>query len=352
MPQAKISTFFKPSYPKIQEMEAWELLSERKDGDSDLKSTGDDQVQLDCLKGKRVGSFSSSAGRKLNKRSYEQYYLDLGQSDFVLHTCSVCGLMYARGVEEDEQVHRKFHQEFNKGIQIKSWQNERVVLTPNINASRIVLVLRSDPPTQQHKVQKVANLMVKELGFNAEHLIHEHCKVYLFICGHRIVGCLVAEPIKTAYRVISGSSVNINSENCNVKLTATDSKMAITDFKETRPASLQFGDFKFHRDSLKKSRSKTGGKVDRWDAGAIICEEEAVTAHCGIRAIWVASSYRRKGIASQLLDAARYSFTGQMLEISQCAFSPPTSAGMAFASSYTNCRSFLVYKGDEARTKK
>jgi hypothetical protein len=31
------------------------------------------------------------------KRTYAQLHLELGQSDFVLHTCSVCRMMYGRG---------------------------------------------------------------------------------------------------------------------------------------------------------------------------------------------------------------------------------------------------------------
>ncbi|KAL2345296.1 hypothetical protein Fmac_006581 [Flemingia macrophylla] len=78
--------------------------------------------------------------------------------------------------------------------------------------------------------------------------------------------------------------------------------------------------------------------------GALFCRSEPTAAACGIRAIWVTPSNRRKGIATQLLDAARKSFcAGLELEHSQLAFSQPTSAGKALATSYTGTASFLAY---------
>lgn len=65
----------------------------------------------------------SSTNRALNrKRSYAQYHLELGQSDFLLHTCSICGLKYSRGDEEDEKVHKAFHMNYYRGIQFKVLQ--------------------------------------------------------------------------------------------------------------------------------------------------------------------------------------------------------------------------------------
>ena len=63
---------------------------------------------------------SDPVGKLVNKkRSYAQYHLELGQSDFLLHTCSVCGLRYARGDEGDEKVDKTFHKSYHEGIQFK-----------------------------------------------------------------------------------------------------------------------------------------------------------------------------------------------------------------------------------------
>jgi N-acetyltransferase len=53
------------------------------------------------------------------KRSYAQYHLELGQSDFLLHRCAVCGMLYARGDIEDEKSHKSYHKEFCEGIAFK-----------------------------------------------------------------------------------------------------------------------------------------------------------------------------------------------------------------------------------------
>lgn len=131
-------------------------------------------------------------GRTLNKkRSYVQLYLELGQSDFLLHTCSTCGFKYARGDESDEKVHKSFHKNYTHGIQFKvhvtipliskcvswsvvlfddcfvrsncliyvfffwgqGWRNERVVGMPSAEGGRVILVLDGDPPAHKNKVQ-------------------------------------------------------------------------------------------------------------------------------------------------------------------------------------------------------
>jgi N-acetyltransferase len=53
------------------------------------------------------------------KRSYAQYHLVLGQSDFLLHRCAVCHMLYARGDIEDEKSHKLYHKEFCEGIAFK-----------------------------------------------------------------------------------------------------------------------------------------------------------------------------------------------------------------------------------------
>lgn len=53
------------------------------------------------------------------KRSYAQFHLELGQRDFVLHTCSGCGMMYARGNDDDEKVHQSYHKNYFEGIPFK-----------------------------------------------------------------------------------------------------------------------------------------------------------------------------------------------------------------------------------------
>lgn len=66
--------------------------------------------------------------------------------------------------------------------------------------------------------------------------------------------------------------------------------------------TLQFGNIVFQRETEKRSVDVSD---DVMDSSAIVCENKPVAAVCGIRAIWVTPSNRRKHIASQLLDAVR-----------------------------------------------
>lgn len=273
----------------------------------------------------------AKSGKVLNKkRKYGQFYLELGQSDFLLHTCTVCGFKYARGDEEDEKFHKTFHKSYTHGIPFKGWRNERNLQVPSLEIGRIILVLDDDPPPQKNKVQEVVKMMEMELGDGW--IYHQLCKVYLFISSQRITGCLVAEPIKKAYKILpsrEGSRCNVSPQ------------------KEARRTSttLQFGGVNFQREMVgrnhsTKSREESNGSV----SGLVLCEKEAVSAFCGIRAIWVTPSNRRKHIASYLLDAARENFCKDLvLQRSELAYSQPTSVGRAFISSYTQSHSFLVY---------
>ncbi|KAF8395463.1 hypothetical protein HHK36_019409 [Tetracentron sinense] len=354
--QAKISAFFKPSVPQnpnppliFDEIEDGSLSGKkepeilitykRRDPNTDPSHSNERDGQQIRETSKHSNSMDRPlkpvpiSGRILNKkRSYAQFHLEVGQSDFLLHTCSICGLKYACGEEGDEKVHTEFHKKYTWGIQFKGWCKERVVHVPSTGGCRIILVLDGDPPAQRNKVQEVVEMMEMELG--GGWLIQKFCKVYLFISSQRIAGCLVAEPIKNAYRILSRSTAPVSSGDTTTKEVRSNSTV------------LKFGDVNFQREVMKRVPCVNSPEVPEKDLnGAIFCENEPVLALCGIRAIWVTPLNRRKHIASQLLDAARKSFCmGFVLEPSQLAFSQPTSTGKALASSYSGTESFLVYK--------
>lgn len=107
-------------------------------------------------------------------------------------------------------------------------------------------------------------------------------QVYLFVSSRRISGCLVAEPIKEAFKVI-------------------DDKRQLKKGRSSPSTTIHFGDIVLQREVSKRCPNSD----DRLDNRAIVCEEEAKPAVCGVRAIWVSPSNRRKGLATQLLDTAR-----------------------------------------------
>ncbi|KAJ0247428.1 Protein CHROMOSOME TRANSMISSION FIDELITY 7 [Hirschfeldia incana] len=329
--QSKINTFFKPSSsspiaasvsPETDDgLSAWENnrnvivnTYERRSAKSDRS-----EVLQGC-----IGKPQKKGPETVNKkRSYTQFHLELGQSDFLLRHCPECGATYAPGDELDEKSHQSFHKEYMNGISFKGWQNERAFKTPSLGKNRVVMVLENDSPAHRNKVQEVVKMMEVELG--EDWILHKHCKVYLLVSSQRISGCLVAEPIKEAFKIIS----------------PLDDGRLLKKESSSTSTSIQFGNIALQREVSKRCR----GSDDRLDNRAIVCEEEAKPAVCGVRAIWVSPSNRRKGLATQLLDTARESFSiGCVLEKSQFAFSQPSSLGRAFGSNYFGASSFLVYK--------
>ncbi|XP_019250154.1 PREDICTED: protein CHROMOSOME TRANSMISSION FIDELITY 7-like isoform X2 [Nicotiana attenuata] len=311
--QSKISSFFKPSssytahpsqccsdmfdYGRLQPeiVVTYQRRPQNAIGEINGASTGEASKEIDLEKFAPDLGVAKS-GKVLNKkRKYAQFYLELGQSDFLLHTCTVCGFKYARGDEGDEKFHKTFHKNYTHGIPFK--------------------------------VQEVVKMMEMELGDGW--IYHQLCKVYLFISSQRISGCLVTEPIKKAYKILSRSE---------------GSRCKVLPEKEARRTSttLQFGGVSFQREIVRLNQ--TTKSHEESDSGVILCEKEAVSALCGIRAIWVSPSNRRKHIASYLLDAARGTFCKDLvLKRSELAYSQPTSVGRAFISSYTSSDSFFVY---------
>ncbi|XP_057851031.1 protein CHROMOSOME TRANSMISSION FIDELITY 7 isoform X2 [Cryptomeria japonica] len=310
------------------------------------------------------------------KRVSGQYFLELGQPDFFLSTCIVCGLQYSRGDDEDEKVHKSFHRKHLQGVQFKGWHNERIVNLFD-GDDRIILVLNSDPSHHQHK--EVVAIMEKEMGLTKEWLLHRFCKVYLFISSKKIIGCLVSEPINYGYRTVPEKSLtNSKEKHCNIvdgtpkeisddfkdesTLTTTSASPNVSytknenqkiidnenDAKRRKHTCtvMQFGNIKFERKTFKNTRATRDSSISEKDQrGAIVCSEVPEPAVCGVRGIWVSRSERRKGIATKLLDTMRRTFSlGYVLEPCKCAFSQPTFDGKAFAANYCKTDLFLIYK--------
>ncbi|KAF3787177.1 CHROMOSOME TRANSMISSION FIDELITY 7 protein [Nymphaea thermarum] len=346
------------------EQDGWE------NGASENLSTVEDEdhstgiTESPCLKSKELDRVPNK------KRTYAQYHLELGQSDFFLCTCSVCGLRYSRGDEEDEKLHKSFHKDYFYGVQFKGWRSERVVVALP-DKERILLVSDGDPSGHRDKVThapvcvslsykpdldviltptsatlqflqvlEVVRIVERDLDLNNGWLLHDLCKVYMFISKSRVAGVLVAEPIKSAYRVRPSSETAESpqiSRETDVKDTKTPTSSSI----------LRFGSINFEREVDNKASScvKKGNATVETNAGTIICESQAIPACCGIRAIWVVPSRRRQHVATHLLDALRKSFCmGYVLEPIECAFTQTTSVGRLLACSYTGTKAFLIYK--------
>ncbi|CAG8483584.1 854_t:CDS:2 [Scutellospora calospora] len=119
----------------------------------------------------------------------------------------------------------------------------------------------------------------------------------------KVEGCVIAEPITRAYKVSRGDN------------------------------------------EIKRDEKMQVGTSN--DGSAIFCFTKPIGAVCGINRVWVSKPYRRKGVATKLLDIVREKFVyGCILRPNDLAFSQPTGDGQAFAAKYTGTIEFLVYAED------
>ncbi|XP_037668708.1 N-acetyltransferase ESCO2 [Choloepus didactylus] len=244
---------------------------------------------------KQANTQKNANTKDTNKESKDQFIIDAGQKYFGATMCKSCGMIYTASNPEDELQHVQYHQRFLEGIKYTGWKKERVVA--EFWDGKIVLVLPHDPNYAIRKVEDVQELVDSELGFQQVVPKYPHkTKTFLFISDEkRVVGCLIAEPIKQAFRVLSET---------------TDSESP--SFKECHRA---------------------------WQ-----CSDLPEPAVCGISRIWVFRLKRRKRIARRLVDTLRNCFMfGYFLSTDEIAFSDPTPDGKLFATKYCNTPNFLVY---------
>ncbi|XP_068252929.1 N-acetyltransferase ESCO2 [Nyctibius grandis] len=242
-------------------------------------------------------SQKSKRAKGLYKRPRDQMIIDAGQKHFGAVVCKSCGMIYTAASPEDEAQHIQHHERFLEVLQYMGWKKERVVA--EFWDGKIVLILPTDPKYAVKKAEDVREIVDNELGFKQVSLgCAAKTKTYLFVSNEKmVVGCLVAESIKQAFRVLS------------------------------EPGALPSPD----QDVLQHHRA--------WR-----CSTEPEPAVCGVSRIWVFGLRRRKGIARRMVDVVRSTFTyGSYLSTHEIAFSDPTPDGKLFATRYCQTPNFLVY---------
>ncbi|NXS38510.1 ESCO2 acetyltransferase, partial [Pomatostomus ruficeps] len=219
--------------------------------------------------------------------SWDQLIIDAGQRQLGPAQCRSCGMLFAPGIPEDRLQHLRHHRTLRQGIRCAGWKNERVVA--EFWDGKIILVLPGDPKYALKKAEEVRELVDSELGFPPGSARQpQHSRIYLFVDpGKSVLGCLVAESISQAFRVLPDSPVSLRGWRCS---------------------------------------------------------DDPEGAVCGISRLWVLPARRRSGIARRMLDALRRTFVfGAVLNSRDLAFSDPTPDGRAFAARYCGRNDFLVY---------
>lgn len=235
------------------------------------------------------GSIQTKGGKSFvcSSLDVDQAVIDAGQKEIGPTSCGVCGAIYTKGDPEDEASHNKFHNGLLERLRMNGWKQERVV--GNFFDGRVIMIKPADAKIWWRKVEEVLQVVDTDLGFSEIGIRKpEVSKVYFFVSDKKIVGFLLAEEIEMGYKMIPNEGKEAVKGYC--------------------------------------------------------CSDIGVPVTCGVSRIWVLKDFRRKKIATNLVDCMRSSFyANHYLKEAEFAFSDPTLHGIEFARKYCNNLQFLVY---------
>lgn len=248
----------------------------------------------------------------------EQMFLDAGQKHIGSIRCSICFMVYYPGQPEDEKTHKKFHSQFDMGIEFKGWQNELLIST-EADGSRIILMQKASEKSHRAKLKAILETVNRDLGGvtlsdsgSEAALLAADENLYLLVQSNRIYAVVITRDIQQAFAIDvikSGSSSSVGGASAR-EVDAVDANMEVQ-----------------HPNSFDPSRP--------------------VPCFLGIDKIWVHRKKRRQGLARTFVDAIRRSHFlrfGRQLKAEEVAFSQPTQPGRKFATAYTGRSDFLTYK--------
>lgn len=319
-----------------------------------------------------------------NKRSLIQLHFSIDAS--VLRTCPICDLSYTKGAQDDEALHKSHCAsvqrglewtkdeikesikhgviEIESGIRLKDGSLGRILavnatvpgkigskvpfpLSPEIqlsHASHALFLTSKHKNNQLAALFETINLALSSPPLRRQALAES--KAYLFLLTpfasntaksaslgsrtnqssarqrEKIVGCVLAQPIVTAMRIIEGADHTVEGAALEAK---------------TDDAEQKFFENPFHQNSsvFRPSAAHAPSKEDVITVDAstsLYCSSEPLPTPLGIPRMFVSSSFRRLGIASRLLTAASENFIrGVTLDPAkgEVAFTQPTTSGKA-----------------------
>ncbi|KAG5518105.1 hypothetical protein PMAC_003291 [Pneumocystis sp. 'macacae'] len=225
------------------------------------------------------------------KSKLTQLCLDLLPSRI---TCPDCGMSYTRGSADDDIVHLKFHAESIEGIDYPLTSSIKEVWRENFTSNKIIMVTMSSSYREIKKAKEILNTVDLELGSTSpfpnsiiqySSLINQY-KFFLYLKEKKCIGLILVEPIRSAYPVCPSPS----------------------------------------------------------QSSSITLESKALSTYImGVSRIWVCKTYRRKRIATKLLDiACDYFVYGIKIKKHEVAFSQPSESGKLFIENWTGGK-FSVY---------
>eukprot|EP00002_Diphylleia_rotans_P006670 TRINITY_DN16032_c0_g1_i1.p1 TRINITY_DN16032_c0_g1~~TRINITY_DN16032_c0_g1_i1.p1 ORF type:complete len:364 (+),score=72.20 TRINITY_DN16032_c0_g1_i1:50-1141(+) len=249
-------------------------------------------------------SIKAKASIKGAKNSL-QYCLDLGQKDFGAFTCKECGMVYTKGLEEDEELHTKFHRLHESSLSSPFL----LKIGSHVGGDKSVTFIKISSSIFQQslkKIQPILDIVNTELGFSDPRPSSDEFQVIFALTPKkRVIAMLILERITTAHPIIPTLDAN-GSQSTSENV-----------------------------DSSQKSLSENSSRF--------YLTSSQVDALCGIHTIWVHSAHRNKGIARSMMEIARNELVfGFTVPKDKIAISHPSELGVMFATKYLGPR-FLVY---------
>jgi N-acetyltransferase len=271
-----------------------------------------------------------------------QTRLDFGQS-LAPVTCPSpdCLMTYAPSSEPDVALHNMYHNRHSHGIELgkpflksaMKWCYE----VPSIPGSVVVVDRKISLPSRK-VVQKVLEVVNKELGsvdINEEELWSQRAvpgdadesrkcdryKAFLHVIDGKCVAIALAERISKCYRVLPDSTPSADAgEKMDLALQHGGApKLPQQQENPQYPSPSPTND----------GTASTSGGVEHH---ALSLSKQTYPAVVGVSRIWTSKTFRRKGIANNLLDCVVNQFIyGMEIDRAEVAFSQPTDSGAALA---------------------
>ncbi|KAJ1855669.1 hypothetical protein GGH12_003841 [Coemansia sp. RSA 1822] len=228
-----------------------------------------------------------------------QAFLDFGQRPLTASACPDCGMTYQRGVSADESLHKKHHHAWTqRHSRILLWDMEPVATVTSTpikfsNSERTVYGVdpRVSPKRHVQRALRILNHVNEQLGaclLTMHELCDKERKIFVCVASNRVDGCVLAETITQARRVVPTSYTS--------------------------------------------------------DLSTVSCGSSVERAVCGISRIWVAPHVRRQGVARQMIDVVTSVFAyACQVNLDFVAFTQPTADGRALAERVFGRKDFLVY---------
>ena len=230
----------------------------------------------------------------------KQLCLDFGQKSIHTIHCKVCDMSYTRAQPYELKLHERYHKNYVSGVEVssllklKSMKLIKDDILINNERCFIIMISNNWNAKLNEKVEEIHKFLNTSL--NAPELpidVKSNSQTYIFINDkNRCLGACITSPINFAFKV--------DTHN----------------FDQNQLSSL----------TIDKSRR--------------------YNVKIGIHRIHVLSQYRRKGIASRILNAiSGNSIYGNVLATDDLAFSQPTTDGARLALKWNKCKpDFLVFE--------